>query len=253
MKQAASAASLHATALERAARTARKSGAAKAIGVEDEARAARAAAVAAKPVSVRRAQLEVRLQDVTNAATRADEALAAATARAEAAHSKADNVRDEIEAAKVFAVQVVKPCPLLAEAQHLLDTLERGAWRTASGSVGEAPDTVLDAMRALHAAVAAATPPPPKPTLDTALPDGPAERVAQRIVTQRVRESWASQSEPRDADDEGEAEEVSACGDASADAEQAESVLMELESLNDDVSDAALAAIARRLKRARAF
>ena len=46
---------------------------------------------------------------------------------------------------------------------------------------------------------------------------------------------------------------VSACGDASADAEQAESVLMELESLNDDVSDAALAAIARRLKRARAF
>ena len=194
VREAASAASYHAKALERAARTVRCTGAASATRMEDEARAARAAAVAAKPATVREAQRPTRLREAETAATKANEALASATAHAENAHAKVDKIKSDLAAAEAAGEHGVKSsdalAPLLAEAQHLLVALENGLWRSANGGVGGAPASVLDAMRALRGAVAAAAPPIPEPSLDAALP----ERTLQ-AGKMRGRENWAAQSE----------------------------------------------------------
>ena len=121
---------------------------------------------------------------------------------------------------------------------ELLGTLESGSFAVAASAAG-IQESVLAAMTAAHAALAAAVPPPAAPRVDAPLePDS------------AVRGSWADLSERAPESEDGDAALGPGAGGAGqGDKDMSEEELMdELEKAEDDVG---ALAVARRLQRSR--
>ncbi|CAK0828608.1 unnamed protein product, partial [Prorocentrum cordatum] len=171
-----------ADALRRATAAARKAGAHPAAleALEQDEAAARARQAQQRSGN-RLEGLRAAARKAAAAATAADEAVAAATRRAEEARAAAAAAeaaaREEEEAAQTAAAEAAArgeaAAPardagaeqLLQATRELLDRLETHAW-------GDAPEPLLAAMAAAHAALEAAGPPPPPPDLDAELGAG---------------------------------------------------------------------------------
>lgn len=243
-------ASSRASALEQAAAAERRAGVPieAASAVAAEAAATKRAATEAKPPSERLDRLRERLERAESKRAAAQEKSERALERLDQAAQHVDLVRRELadfEAGLSQQAPDVAPINALHLAgQRLLDRWENFAWRSSSGVRAEPPTDVLEAMRELHAAHAAAAPPVAL-SLDEALEPGPLADISASAV-----EPSSDRQEPVVTEPPSEPIVVAASrsGDPGQEAAVAIADLMDVADEDED----ALLAAARRLKRARA-
>ncbi|CAK0843220.1 unnamed protein product [Prorocentrum cordatum] len=198
-----------ADALRRVTAAARKAGALPAAleALEQDEAAARARQAQQRSGN-RLEGLRAAARKAAAAATAADEAVAAATRRAEearAAAAAAEAAAREEEAAQAAAAEAAArgeaAAPardagaeqLLQATRELLDRLElhtRGPAGTHAW--GDAPEPLLAAMAAAHAALEAAGPPPPPPDLDAELGAGADDELEEASAGDALEQLWGA-------------------------------------------------------------
>lgn len=231
-----------ANAMEQALAAARAAGASKETlaALSQDASTARRAVADGRPLGARLDSARAQLARAGRNLEAAEAGIAQATARREKAAAEAEAARSslaalEAEVATATAAEAAEgrtaaegSAPtVLSSAQTLLQRMETGRWATSA----TLPEEMLSAMRDLHVAVAQAMGPMPTPRLDAALEDsqdGPPEPPSQAVPAGRAAVG----------EDDGDNDSEDAVMEALVD--------------TDESDEQALAAIARRLKRARA-
>lgn len=145
-------------ALEQVAAAARRVGAQAASALTEEARAARHAAVAAKPVHVRMGRVQDRLEVALAKQKEAEAALEVAMARAQQAASHTQTVREELAAVEAEVGKAVAPASgdaVTKSLRELLAVLESSNVLGSQACAHPSPSQLklMEVMQACHASV----------------------------------------------------------------------------------------------------
>ena len=160
-----------AATLEQLAAAAKRAGAQSAVMLAQEAKSAREAAVAAKPLHVRLGRVKQRLEQAEHKETEAQQAAEQAQARWAQASAHTETVRKELAEVEAEVTADRGPAAAPATKSHLVPAVRQLLGLLEQGRSCEGCDTVAEVVADLHRMVEAVDP-TPAGQLDVALPDG---------------------------------------------------------------------------------